>query len=120
VFETRQHLMSALEAMQEISAPNSHSLITVGGSRRGSLGDPFRPGFLAALEVRTELVRLLRLLDERSRRLLLLWFVQGRPVVEIANELGISRVHCYRLRNKALAELLEAASEPADVTPRAS
>jgi DNA-directed RNA polymerase specialized sigma24 family protein len=69
--------------------------------------DPFARGFLAGLEERTEIGRLMKLLDPRSRRLLGMWLVEGRPVTAIAKALGISRVHCYRLRDRALRRMLD-------------
>lgn len=103
--------MTALERIEESGGPRSSWLISVNGTERDPDADPFRPGFLSALEMRTEILALLRRLDERSRRLLLLWFVYGRPVLEIATELRVSRVHCYRLRNQALDEMLRACDE---------
>jgi DNA-directed RNA polymerase specialized sigma24 family protein len=118
MFRDRQHLMAALESVQNLPGPTSASVVAVGRSRRDPSGDPFHPGFLGGLEARTEVTRLLRGLDERSRRLLVLWFVQCSPVTEIARDLGISRVHCYRLRNKALDEMLR--SGPQETVSRAS
>lgn len=103
--------MVALERIEEPPGPRSTSVICVERVKRGPTGEPFRPGFLMSLERRRELMQLLRSLDRRSQRLLLLWCAQGRPASEIANELGISRVHCYRLRNKALDEMLQACEE---------
>jgi DNA-directed RNA polymerase specialized sigma subunit len=54
----------------------------------------------------------LRALDERERRLLILWHVIGHPVAHIARMLGISRVHCYRLQNQALQDMLDPIHEP--------
>lgn len=103
--------MVALERIEEDPGPGSRSLISVGRVRKDPTGEPFRPGFLKSMERRSELMHLLRRLDQRSQRLLLLWFAQGRPAIEIASQLGISRVHCYRLRNKALDEMLQASEE---------
>jgi DNA-directed RNA polymerase specialized sigma24 family protein len=120
MFRDRQQLMTALEGVQDLPGPSSASIVSIGRSRRDPSGDPFHPGFLAGLEVRTELTRLLGGLDERSRRLLVLWFVQCRPVMEIARELRISRVHCYRLKNKALDDMLRFAEGRPETARRAS
>ena len=111
--------MVALERIEEDPNPGSVSLISVERFERDPTADPFRPGFLASLDRRTELIELLRRLDQRSQRLLLLWFVHERPPAEIAAELRISRVHCYRLRNRALDEMLQA-SKVRGETARAS
>jgi DNA-directed RNA polymerase specialized sigma24 family protein len=115
MFRTKQQLMTALERIDEGGGPSSGSLISIDGSKHDPDRDPFRRGFLTALEVRTELMTLMRGLDERSQRLLLLWFVHGRPVGDIAAELGISRVHCYRLRNRALDDMLGVEQERREV-----
>jgi DNA-directed RNA polymerase specialized sigma24 family protein len=119
MFRTRQQLMDALARFEEYPGPGSISLISVERVKRAAIGEPFRAGFLTSVEQRSELLRLLRRLDERSQRLLLLWFVKDRPPAEVANDLGISRVHCYRLRNRALDEMLEPGERRRE-TPRAS
>jgi DNA-directed RNA polymerase specialized sigma24 family protein len=119
VFRTRQQLMDALARLGEDPGPGSISLISVDRVKRATICEPFRPGFLASVDRRSELLALLRRLDERSQRLLLLWFVKDRPPAEIANDLGVSRVHCYRLRNRALDEMLEPGERRRE-TPRAS
>lgn len=75
--------------------------------------EPFGRGFLTGLDERSELARLLDALDPRERRLLVLWFVEGYPVSAIARALGISRVHCYRLKDRALRQMLEASTAKA-------
>jgi DNA-directed RNA polymerase specialized sigma subunit len=108
VFHTRDQIVDALERIEEGLGTVSTSIVAVDHTKRDPDADPFHPGFLSAFERRTQVLELLRGLDERSRRLLVLWFVHGRPVGEIAGDLGISRVHCYRLRNKALDEMIDA------------
>jgi RNA polymerase sigma factor (sigma-70 family) len=120
MLQTRHEVISALENVQDQPGPSSRSLLLVDRTPRDPDGDPFRPGFLSALEVRDQLTDLLRTLADRSRRLLVLWYVQGRPATEIARDLGISRVHCYRLRNKALDEIIEAGAHRSRSARRAS
>ena len=124
LFKTRQELNRALERIDDSFPIGSRSLIVAADRRDRDPGvDPFGAGFLSALDRRIELMRLLRELDERSQRLLMRWFAEGRPVVEIARELKVSRVHCYRLRDKALDAMLAASPdrvEPADELSRAS
>jgi RNA polymerase sigma factor (sigma-70 family) len=64
-------------------------------------------GFIGHFEEQEELTRRLRRLGERDRLLLFLWYVEEWAVSEIAERLGISRVHCYRLRDRALDKLTE-------------
>lgn len=74
-------------------------------------GEPFRKGFISNFEERAELARRLSDLDERERRLLVLWHVEGHPVARIGRMLGISRVHCYRLQKIALEAMTTKVSE---------
>ncbi len=84
-------------------------MLDLGGARDPE-EEPFGPGFLTRFEERTEVDRLLQDLDPRDRQLLTLWYVEGHPVTTIARRLGISRVHCYRLRDRALRQMVEASS----------
>ncbi|HEY8201643.1 MAG TPA: hypothetical protein VII47_09840, partial [Actinomycetota bacterium] len=43
----------------------------------------------------------------RERLLLVLWYVSDMPPTVIARQLNVSRVHCYRLRDKALRALCD-------------
>lgn len=120
MFRERRHIVHALERLEEGYGPRTASLVVADRSERDPHTDPFHPGFLSSIDRRSELIRLLRDLDERSQRLLLLWFVEGRQVTEIAATLGISRVHCYRLRDKALDRMIRASTEPHEDVRRAS
>jgi DNA-directed RNA polymerase specialized sigma24 family protein len=106
MFRSQHHIVHALERLEDGHGPKTSSIVGAERPERDPDADPFHPGFLTALERRTEVIHLLRGLDERSQRLLVLWFVEGRPVTEIASTLGISRVHCYRLRDKALDRMM--------------
>lgn len=120
MFQNRSHIVRALGRLEEGQGPNTTSLVAADRLQRDPSADPFYPGFLSGLERREELIRLLRGLDERSQRLLFLWFVGERPVTEIAAALGISRVHCYRLRDKALDQMIEASRGTEQDVRRAS
>lgn len=88
--------------------PSTSSVIPVGAARRGSAAtDGLRPGLLESLDERTELSRRMRSMDDRDRHLLFLWYVRQLPVSDIAQELRISRRHCFRLRSGALRRLVE-------------
>jgi DNA-directed RNA polymerase specialized sigma24 family protein len=104
--------MVALSRVRDDYGLRSRSVL----SREGAWdpdGEPFGHGFLTGFEERTEVTRLLETLDPRERRLLILWYMEGHPVAAIARSLGISRVHCYRLRDRALRRMIEASTAKA-------
>lgn len=75
--------------------------------------DPFGHGFVAHIDTRAETKRRLASLEPRLRLLLYLWYVEERPVTEIAARLGCSRVHCYRLRDRGLEALAKSMTSDA-------
>ncbi len=107
LFEFPTDISEALAASADCYQSASTSVLRISRRGRDPRRGPFRSGFLDGLETRTELNRLLAHLDERARLLLLLWFVHERPVTAIADRLRISRMHCYRLRDRALQQMLE-------------
>ncbi|PSL06663.1 RNA polymerase sigma-28 (SigD/FliA/WhiG) subunit [Haloactinopolyspora alba] len=62
---------------------------------------------LEGVENRETLARLLNLLPERERRIVVLRFFRGMTQSQIAAEVGISQMHVSRLLSRALAELRE-------------
>jgi DNA-directed RNA polymerase specialized sigma24 family protein len=74
---------------------------------RTRVAGPFGFGFVSRIEEHAELVQKLRRLTPRERLLLLLWYTEQWPVTKIAERLGISRVHCYRVRDRALRAMLD-------------
>jgi DNA-directed RNA polymerase specialized sigma24 family protein len=119
LFETTQDIADALCKAVGFYQASSTSLMRVRRQVRRPDAGPFRAGFLTAIDERAELSRLLGSLDARSRTLLHLWFVEDQPVTGIARQLGISRVHCYRLRDKALRAMLDEHLERTNVPERA-
>jgi DNA-directed RNA polymerase specialized sigma24 family protein len=107
LFEVPTDISAALAANADCYQSPSTSVLRTARRGMDPYRGPFRPGFLDGLETRAELNRLLTHLDERARLLLLLWFVHERPVTAIAKRLRISRMHCYRLRDRALQQMLE-------------
>jgi DNA-directed RNA polymerase specialized sigma24 family protein len=103
-------MVSALQRVAASYGPRTGSVLSRGAAHDPD-ADPFARGFIVGLDERTEIGRLMRLLEPRSRQLLLMWFVECRPVTAIADALGISRVHCYRLRDRALRRMLDASPE---------
>jgi DNA-directed RNA polymerase specialized sigma24 family protein len=101
----RAALVRALSSYGDELRARTGSVIVIGP--RFPSRDAFHPGVIAELEQREELVRRFRALPVRDRELLFLWYVLGRRVPDIAKTIGVSRVHCYRLHERALKRLLE-------------
>lgn len=109
MFETPQAVVAALRRYRDAFDVASGSIVLTRSGRYGPSSDPFRAGFLERLDERQELVRRMRALRARERQLLVLWYVADLKVTQIADRLGFSRVHCYRLRDKALKALCDMA-----------
>jgi DNA-directed RNA polymerase specialized sigma24 family protein len=93
--------------------PSTGSVLSFSGVRRKDRGDGLRADLINLLEVRVELGRRMRLLEERDRELLFLWYVRQLHVDDITEEIGISRRQCYRRRATALRSLVEAGESEA-------
>jgi DNA-directed RNA polymerase specialized sigma24 family protein len=102
VLDDASQVITALVRYHDVFDPRTTSVLTVSGGTRSVGGEPFRGQLIGGFEQRVELVRRLRRLSHRERALLYLWYVESLPVVKIAKRLGVSRVHCYRLRRRAL------------------
>jgi Homeodomain-like domain-containing protein len=74
-------------------------------NRQRSGGDGYGSGFLERVEVYAQLGGRLKVLSTRDRLLLFLWYAEEWPVTRIAERLGISRMHCYRIRDRALTQV---------------
>lgn len=106
MFETAGGVVRALKTFRDFYHPKSSSVLLVSNESPDIDADPFRRGFLASLEERTELLKRLAALDERERAVVMLWYVADLPVREICAKLAVSRSHCYRLRDKALQRMV--------------
>lgn len=108
MLQTVGQVVRALKTFREYYHPRSSGILTGVISRTTDVdADPFRRGFLDSLELRTELLRRLSSLDERERSVLMLWYVMDQPVHEICGTLSLSRSHCYRVRDRALANMTD-------------
>jgi hypothetical protein len=107
LFATAGEFIAALRRVPECYDPRTSSMLVTRRGRGGLNAEPFHAGFVTRFEERAEVIRLLHFIDSRSRRLLVLWFVEGEPVTRIARRLHISRVHCYRLKDQALRTMLQ-------------
>ncbi|MHB8510951.1 MAG: sigma factor-like helix-turn-helix DNA-binding protein [Actinomycetota bacterium] len=102
MFDTVNGVVTALKTFKDFYGPKSSSIMTPGHGSIDIDSDPFRRGFLTALESRTELLKRLASLDERERAVVTLWYVADLPVREICDRLELSRSHLYRIRDRAL------------------
>jgi DNA-directed RNA polymerase specialized sigma24 family protein len=98
-------VIRALARFNDPTAARSTSLMMVPRHQRRGAGDAYGFASLSWIEEHTELVRRLRALDRREREMLLLCYTEDRSVAEVAELLGISRVHGYRLRRRALERM---------------
>ena len=112
MFETVGQVVRALKSFREYYHPKASGILTISGRNADVDADPFRRGFLDSLDLRTELLRRLSTLDERERSVVMLWYVMDRPVAEVCEQLSVSRSHCYRLRDRALANMVDAVALP--------
>lgn len=118
VFETTADIAAALGRVRDSYDPRTTSVLAVPRDG-GGVSEPFHARFLDELDERRELERLLDLLPEKERTLLILWFTIGKPVAHIARQLRISRVHCYRLKAKAFETMLSTMREDATTVSEA-
>lgn len=108
MFASVADVIRALVTITDWWQPNSSSLLQVGGARRSSgYGDGIRDGLFDTIGERSELARRVRLLEERDRRILFLWYVKELAAHEVAREVGISRRQCFRRRSAALRALVD-------------
>ncbi|MGZ8594396.1 MAG: sigma factor-like helix-turn-helix DNA-binding protein, partial [Actinomycetota bacterium] len=98
-------VIRALARFNDPTAARSTSLMMVPRHQRRGAGDAYGFASLSWIEEHAELVRRLRGLDRREREMLLLCYTEDRSVAEVAELLGISRVHGYRLRRRALERM---------------
>jgi DNA-directed RNA polymerase specialized sigma24 family protein len=86
----------------------STSVLRLGaGGRSSGHRDGMRAGFIESLDERMELCRRVAQLPERDRRILFLWYVDQLPADDIAEDVGISRRQCFRVRSKAIRAIVD-------------
>ena len=86
--------------------PSTASVLSVGRRVRGG-SDGLPAALLGAFDVREELRRRMQRLTDRERTILFLWYIRQLPADEIARVVRISRRHCFRVRARAIARLVE-------------
>jgi hypothetical protein len=108
LFETPAAVAAALKRYRDVFDPATGSVITPSGRPQDPDRGPFRSGFIGRLDERAELrQRMVDRLTARDRLLLILWYVSDLQVGRIARSLEISRVHCYRIRDRSLRALCD-------------
>jgi hypothetical protein len=108
VFPEVRDVIRGLVTITDWWQPHTTSILQVGGARRAAgYGDGIRDGLFDTIGERSELARRVRLLDERDRLILFLWYVKELPAHEVAREARISRRHCFRRRSAALRALVD-------------
>lgn len=102
-----------LALMRFVEPPSHHRGDVTPVRRKSSVATlGFAPSRLDGMELRSVLARRFKALGPRERLILFRWYVEGASPAQIALEVGVSRVHCYRLRNRALDQLLSEGAEP--------
>lgn len=116
MLDTVGGVVTALKTFRDYYGPKTSSVLSPGSGVTDVDADPFRRGFLQALEARTELLKRLASLDERERAVVTLWYVADLPVREICERLSLSRSHAYRIRDRALRTITGRASGDIEIT----
>jgi DNA-directed RNA polymerase specialized sigma24 family protein len=107
----------ALRRYTDAYQPRTASIMQTPTGKGGSDRFPFRPALIDRLDERTELRARMALLTHEEREVLLRWYVEGASVQSIAQTMGRSTRHVYRLRTHAIEAIiaLGAHDEFADV-----
>lgn len=112
MFRSTDDVIRALRAFGRSTGPRSSSVITTGGTAPAFDDDPFGRGFIDDLEARTTILKRFAGLDARERAILSCWYVQDLSVPTICETFGLSRATAYRLRDRALEQMTDAAISP--------
>jgi RNA polymerase sigma factor (sigma-70 family) len=107
MFGSVGEVTKVLKAFRGHYDPKSVSVLVASNRTTDVDADPFRRGFLDSMDLRTELLKRLASLDELQRAVILLWYLKDLPVKSICEQLNVSRSNCYRLRDRALAMMLD-------------
>lgn len=106
MLETNREVVRCLITYTDWWQPSTSSVMKVGRARADkNLGDGLNPGLIDTLEERSELCRRMTSISERQRRILFLWYVRQLHVDDIADEVRVSRRHCFRLKADAIRTL---------------
>jgi DNA-directed RNA polymerase specialized sigma subunit len=109
-----REVIRSLTTYNDWCQPATASVIAVGTARRTrTQHDGLHPNLVDTMDERNELCRRFRLLPERDRLVLILWYLRERSADEIARELDISRRHCFRLRANAVRRIVRIGADEA-------
>jgi DNA-directed RNA polymerase specialized sigma24 family protein len=105
MLDTYADVERALSRFHDMVRPCGGSIVTVPRGK-GPARFPFHRSLLDDLEIRTELKARMACLDERSRYVLLRWYIEGATADVIARHLRCSARHVHRLRTSAVEALV--------------
>lgn len=110
---TAREIRRAIARLEDFYDPTTGSIVIIAETRGKDSyrQEPFKAGFLDTLDERHEIARRLELVDERKRQILLLWHLETLPKDEIAQRVGVSRMHVYRLHGQAIQEIIDMGEE---------
>lgn len=107
MLDDRREVIRCLITYTDWLQPATASVLQVGRAKRDqNIGDGLNPGLIDTLEERVELCHRMSSLSDREREVLFFWYVKQLHVDDIADELGISRRQCFRLKKKAIEALI--------------
>lgn len=107
----RYEIIRCLITYNDCWQPSTGSVMVVGAAKADkTIGDGLNPGVVETLEERIELCRRMERLSERERLVLFLWYVRQLHIDDIADEIGVSRRQCFRVKSRAL-RLLDSAED---------
>ena len=107
MFDTPGEVINTLKTLNDYYCLKSNFIIC---PKHGKLDiksrEPFRPGFLDSIEIRKELIKRLNKLEEKEKTILLLFYTFGKPINYIERELHLSCRQCYRIKKKAIENII--------------
>ena len=106
MLSTPEKVISGLKTLNDCYYLKSKSIVYANhDSLDSKYREPFRKGFLSEADKRFELIKRLNKLDDRERKILLLFYTFSVPIDHIAEEVGVSRRHCYRIKKKGIENI---------------
>jgi len=107
MLDTPEKVINTLKTITDCYCLKSNFIICPKSNKSGSnYREPFCNGFLSEVDKRFELINRLSKLDGRERTTLLLFYTFSKPVDFIADRLGISLRHFYRVKKRALEDVI--------------
>jgi DNA-directed RNA polymerase specialized sigma24 family protein len=107
LFTSAAEVVHCLLTYSDWYQPASASVLKVGARRTKGAGDGMHPNLLETLDERRELRRLVALLTDKERDVLILWYVAQATPSEIARAVSASQRQVYRIRGRAVRRIVE-------------